>query len=175
MNIVAEKIRHLAVAGWQADHCSAAADLIEAQAAEIAYLRGDEVDPSRVDMTDETADLRDLAKRIRNIAIRHRCYSQARDYISAISEGLHAMAGHEEQLRKLAMAEAKITRLREALKPFAEICQRLGWHGFDDDDPACNEHIVEAPANDIAPGAVFCLQVSEFRRARAALAEGEKK
>lgn len=55
------------------------------------------------------------------------------------------------------------------IQPFAEICRRLGWDALDADDPTIDEHIIEAPANDIAPDAVYCLQVSEFRRARGAL------
>lgn len=36
---IAQKLRLIAIDGWQREHCNAAADLIESQAAEIAKLR----------------------------------------------------------------------------------------------------------------------------------------
>lgn len=133
----------------------------EALRAEIAYLRGDGVDPTRVDMADESADLRDLARRIVNLAKRHRCYSQARDFVHTISTGLHAMAGHEEMLRKVAETDADIARLREALEPFEHADEQdwswltsyLGWS---------------------AHGQFWRRVFSDLRRARTALAAGEK-
>lgn len=59
--------------------------------------------------------------------------------------------------------------MRAALWPFVEIAKRFGWDQLPDDHHDLNEHILEAPADDIAPGAVFCLHVSAFRGACQAL------
>lgn len=53
----------------------------------------------------------------------------------------------------------------EALRPFGEIGKRLGWIDIGDDDRVLTQHVMEAPANDLAPGAVFCLMVGHFREA----------
>lgn len=71
----------------------------------------------------------------------------------------------EEEL----MAEVECLRL--ALKPFAEIAKRLGWATLEEDDRSLGDHILEAPADDIKPGAFYCLMVAAFRNA--ALAYGE--
>src|SRR5215472_6889922 len=63
--------------------------------------------------------------------------------------------------------------VRAALEPFAEIARRLGWDRLDDDDMALGDHVVEAPADDIAPGATYCLMVGAFRRAARLLDELE--
>lgn len=58
-----------------------------------------------------------------------------------------------------------IERLLAALKPFAEIASRLKWDQLRDDCRELDEHVIEAPAEDIAPGAAYCLMVSAFRNA----------
>lgn len=55
--------------------------------------------------------------------------------------------------------------LRDALEPFAEIARRMGWHEWYEDDMRLGEHVVEAPAPDIAPDAVYCLMIGAFWRA----------
>jgi hypothetical protein len=73
-------------------------------------------------------------------------------------------------LRSHDSLKSRIEELEEALKPFCEVAGRLGWDKMDEDDPGLAEHIVEAPADDIAPGAFYCLMVQAFREAaRAAL------
>lgn len=87
---------------------------------------------------------------------------------------------HEAFAEEDAKAAAQITRLSnnvdtlradlaaalEALRPFAEIAKRLGWN--DPDDAA---HVIEAPADDIAKGAVYCLMICAFVNARALAAK----
>lgn len=68
---------------------------------------------------------------------------------------------------------AENARLRAALEPFGEVARRLGWDKLQDDDPHRNEHIIEAPAEDVVHGAVYCLQVSEFVAAAEALNQQE--
>lgn len=60
-------------------------------------------------------------------------------------------------------------RLLAALEPFVEIARRMGWDKLSDQDPTLHDHVVEAPADDIAPGAVYCLHVSCFTEAARAL------
>lgn len=59
----------------------------------------------------------------------------------------------------------QLDELRAALRPFAEIARRLEWDKFGPDDPEWNEHVMEAPAEDIAPGAAYCLFVAAFANA----------
>jgi len=60
---------------------------------------------------------------------------------------------------------AEVTVLQAALEPFAEIARRLGWDKYTRDDHRLGDHLIEAPADDIAPGAAYCLMVSAFWRA----------
>lgn len=62
-------------------------------------------------------------------------------------------------------AADEIERLRAALNPFAEIARRLGWDKLDENDMTLGDHLIEAPADDIAPGAVYCLMIGAFRHA----------
>lgn len=69
-------------------------------------------------------------------------------------------------------AAEEIERLRAALRPFAEIAWRLEWDKITEDDiRGWNEHVVEAPAPDIAPDAYYCLMVSAFVNAASLLGE----
>lgn len=68
----------------------------------------------------------------------------------------------------------EIVRLRSALKPFAEIGKRLGWSDMADEDRHLGDHLIEVPADDIAPGAVFCLMVGHFRDAATAHTEYDR-
>jgi hypothetical protein len=60
---------------------------------------------------------------------------------------------------------AEITELQAALEPFAEIARRFGWDRYDADDRRLGDHLIEAPASDIAPGCAYCLMVGAFWRA----------
>lgn len=60
---------------------------------------------------------------------------------------------------------AENERLRDVIRPFAETACRLGWNTIPDDSMELDEHVMEAPAEDIAPGAVYCLMISAFRNA----------
>lgn len=71
-------------------------------------------------------------------------------------------------------AATEIERLRAALKPFAEIGRRLEWDKIPDDSPELDDHIMEAPAEDIAPKAVYCLMVRAFREAARAVADEQR-
>lgn len=77
-----------------------------------------------------------------------------------------------ERLRMpIADLVAENDQLRAALKPFAEIARRMGWDKITADDPEWGDHIMECPADDIAPGAVYCLMACAFNGAAAALRE----
>lgn len=65
----------------------------------------------------------------------------------------------------LRAAKEEIERLRNALHPFAEIARRNEWDRLPDDAPGMHWHIVDAPADDIAPGAAYVLHVSELANA----------
>jgi hypothetical protein len=67
--------------------------------------------------------------------------------------------------KDIAEAADEIERLRVALEPFVEIAKRLGWDKLDEHDHKLDDHIIDAPADDIAPGAFYCLMVSAFHRA----------
>lgn len=64
---------------------------------------------------------------------------------------------------RVADLEAENVKLREALAPFADAA------AFMDDDWDDSEHLVEFPMGD---GKVYCVFVSTFRNARAALTKG---
>jgi hypothetical protein len=68
---------------------------------------------------------------------------------------------------------AEIERLRAALEPFATVAERLGWDKLSDQDPTLHDHVVEAPADDIAPGAVYCLAIGAFKEAKRALEQND--
>jgi hypothetical protein len=70
-----------------------------------------------------------------------------------------------EYADKILAMTKEIERLRDALRPFGEIGRRLGWVDMADDDPHLGDHIMDAPADDIAPGAFYCLMVGHFRDA----------
>lgn len=57
----------------------------------------------------------------------------------------------------------------EALIPFAEIAQRLEWDKLPKDSMELDEHVIEAPADDIAKGAFYCLDVRAFVSALSAI------
>jgi len=77
-------------------------------------------------------------------------------------------------LREAAL-KADIVELQAALEPFAEIARRLGWNKYAANDMELGEHVVEAPAPDIGPGASYCLMVGAFWRAAQMLDEyGER-
>ena len=75
------------------------------------------------------------------------------DFLRDLSEERKARKGAEE----------KSAKLREALAPFADAA------AFMDDDWGDSEHLVELPMGD---GKVYCVFVSTFRNARAALTKG---
>ncbi len=68
-------------------------------------------------------------------------------------------------------AAREIQKLRSLLEPFAEIARRLKWDQIGDDDMELGDHVIEAPADDIAPGAAYCLMVGAFREAARALGQ----
>lgn len=100
--------------------------------------------------------------------------------LAAKDAELAAMRQDYQQMRDAADSAAtkagerqgQIDKLREALEPFVETARRQGWDKLEDDHPDLNLHVVNSPADDIAPGAFYCLQISEFRRA--ALAAGQR-
>jgi hypothetical protein len=75
---------------------------------------------------------------------------------------------------KLTEKNAEIERLRAALEPFGEIAHRMGWKNLADDAPEINDHIIDAPADDIAPGAFYCLMVSAFIEAHRTIHRDEQ-
>lgn len=108
----------------------------------------------------------------------------AREAIASLMMKYSFATGHGDTIEDLLgefdaqLAERPIIKkeafdaMREALEPFAEIARRVGWDKLDENDPARNGHILEAPADDIAPGAFFVLHVSDFVNA-AALAQAD--
>jgi len=70
--------------------------------------------------------------------------------------------------------EEEISALRSALKPFAEIARRFGWSILPEDAFELDEHLIEAPAEDVAPGAAYCLMICHFRDAALSLKEPAK-
>lgn len=89
--------------------------------------------------------------------------------------GINEAATRIAALRSMPLQD-HAKRLREVLTPFVEIARRLDWDKIEDDDMALGEHVIEAPADDIAPGAVYCLMIGAFREAaRAMVAEDGSK
>ena len=81
---------------------------------------------------------------------------------SYCSEHFQAPLSDDSLRSLLDKRDAEIERLRAVLEPFSEFCRRLGYEKLPEDDPRLSDHIVEAPADDIAPGAVYCLMGCTF-------------
>lgn len=110
-----------------------------------AEVSGADIKPP-VDMRDQTKDLRDLGAKLEEVARRHRCYSQASQYVVVLRDFLTAVGAVNELNQELAKRDdiisaqsAEIARLREALEPFDRADQSdwdrllhtLGWSGHD--------------------------------------------
>jgi hypothetical protein len=77
--------------------------------------------------------------------------------IKELREALELLSQDYKRMDELRMrAEHRVEVLEAALRPFAEVATRLSWDAED------HSHVIEAPAEDIGPGCVFCLMVSHF-------------
>ena len=90
------------------------------EAALGAEVSGADIKPP-VDMRDQTKDLRDLGAKLEEVARRHRCYSQASQYVVVLRDFLTAVGAVTELNQELAKRDdiisaqsAEIARLREA-------------------------------------------------------------
>jgi hypothetical protein len=118
--------------------------------------------------TDRRADMTDTSDEAVAKVLR-RCYDERElpewgDFLKA-SEAIATLS------RQLAEAQAAIEQMTDAIEPFVNTARRMGWDKLSDpeDFQTLIQHVVEAPAEDMAPGAIYVLQVSAFTDLAAAL------